>query len=271
LRIMLTIFSGGSMLMFKVFEIPFRDLVLMILSMLGIVSGYLGSLVMVIQRDVKRFLSYSTISHIGLLFIPFIGFTSNHPEEIMAKTLAAILFHSIVHALSESMLFTGFGTLATIAGSRKIDDMRGYGRRYPAIALAVTIGMLSLLGLAPLPGFFSKYMIFLPMIEASAYIQALSIIIISGISAIGYFRVIYTLFLPKLEDSKKSEYGIVLPSILCISVALILLILGLTYITYDIYSILVSGSKMVVSTNGIRKYIMTVDSIYLKLFTAGGG
>ncbi len=269
LRVMLTIFSSSSILMFKVLGISFRDLVLLILSILGMVSGYLGSLVMIIQRDVKRFLSYSTISHIGLLFIPFIGLSSNYSEEVIAKTLAAILFHSIVHALSESMLFIGLGTLATISGSRKIDDMSGYGRLYPIITLAITLGLLNLLGLAPFPGFFSKYMMFLPMIEASAYLQAISIVIISGISAVGYFRIIYLLFLPKPKNIQE-KHRIVLPSILCISVALILLILGITYMIYGVYDTMVGYGKMVVSSDGVREYIMAVDIVYMKLISGGG-
>ncbi|MCS7110801.1 MAG: proton-conducting transporter membrane subunit [Ignisphaera sp.] len=269
LRIMLTMFSSSSILMFKTLGVPFRDLVLLILSILGMVSGYIGSLIMVIQRDVKRFLSYSTISHIGLLFIPFIGFASGYSEETMAKTLAAIIFHSIVHALSESMLFIGFGTLATISGSRKIDDIRGYGRRYPVIISAITIGLLSLLGLAPLPGFFSKYMLFLSMMETSAYIQAISIIVISGISAIGYFRIVYLLILPRPESSHEG-HRIFLPTVLCTIVALILLTLGVIYTVYDIYGMLVEGSRMVVSSSGIREYIVAVDTAAIRVTSRGG-
>jgi multicomponent Na+:H+ antiporter subunit D len=260
LRILLTLFPANSILMFKVFDMPFRDVVLLFLSVLGIVTGCLGALIMSIQRDVKRFLSYSTISHIGLLFTPFIGFISSQSEEIMAKTLAAIIFHSIVHAL---------GTLAVVSGSRRIDSMKGYGRPYPVISLSIAIGMLSLLGLAPLPGFFSKYMLFLSMIESASYIQAISIIVISGISAIGYFRILYLLFLSKPETSQE-RHRISLPSILCIAVSIMLLILGLAYIVFDIYGKLVYYSETVTSINGIRRYIMAVDTIYLKLIEGVG-
>jgi len=270
LRILLTLFPANSILMFKVFDMPFRDVVLLFLSVLGIVTGCLGALIMSIQRDVKRFLSYSTISHIGLLFTPFIGFISSQSEEIMAKTLAAVIFHSIAHALTESMLFIALGTLAVVSGSRRIDSMKGYGRLYPVISLSIAIGMLSLLGLAPLPGFFSKYMLFLSMIESASYIQAISIIVISGISAIGYFRMLYLLFLPKPETSQE-RYRISLPSILCIAVSIILLILGLTYIMFDIYGKLIYYSETVTSINGVRRYIMAVDTIYLKLVEGGGG
>lgn len=270
LRILLTLFPANSILMFKVFGMPFRDVVLLFLSVLGIVTGCLGALIMSIQRDVKRFLSYSTISHIGLLFTPFIGFISSQSEEIMAKTLAAVIFHSIAHALTESMLFIALGTLAVVSGSRRIDSMKGYGRLYPVISLSIAIGMLSLLGLAPLPGFFSKYMLFLSMIESASYIQAISIIVISGISAIGYFRMLYLLFLPKPETSQE-RYRISLPSILCIAVSIILLILGLTYIMFDIYGKLIYYSETVTSINGVRRYIMAVDTVYLKLVEGGGG
>lgn len=269
LRILITLFPANSILMFKVFDMPFRDVVLLFLSVLGIVTGCLGALIMSIQRDVKRFLSYSTISHIGLLFTPFIGFISSQSEEIMAKTLAAIIFHSIVHALTESMLFIALGTLAVVSGSRRIDSMKGYGRPYPVISLSIAIGMLSLLGLAPLPGFFSKYMLFLSMIESASYIQAISIIVISGISAIGYFRILYLLFLSKPETSQE-RHRISLPSILCIAVSIMLLILGLAYIVFDIYGKLVYYSETVTSINGVRRYVMAVDTIYLKLVEGVG-
>ncbi|MEM0027458.1 MAG: proton-conducting transporter membrane subunit [Ignisphaera sp.] len=260
LRLFITIFSPySSILLFKLWSIPFRDIILYMLSFLGFLTGLLGGLLMTIQKDVKRFLSYSTISHIGLLFIVMAGLASNQNEDAIALTVAALLFHSITHAFGESMLFIGLGTLATTARSRRIRDLYGYGRIYPGISIAIAIGSLSLLGVAPLAGFFSKYMLFLSMINGGFIFYAISIIVISGITAIGYFKLIYALFI--LKPSKIEKADISLPTHLCLSMATILVVLGILFIQGTLYSFLISNAKIVSSVNGIKQYIKSVEDI----------
>ncbi|MEM2008840.1 MAG: proton-conducting transporter membrane subunit [Ignisphaera sp.] len=261
LRLFLTIFTPyGSTLMFRLWGVSFRDFILYVLSVLGFITGLLGALIMTIQKDIKRLLSYSTISHIGLMFMAMAGLTSSQTEVTIALTLTGIIFHSITHALGESMVFMGLGTLASIANSRKINDIYGYGTMYPYLSIAIVIGLLSLLGIAPLAGFFSKYILFLALISANFIYYAIALIVISGITAIGYFKLIYALFLQKPKENKK-RVDVTIATIVCMIMAIGLMILGMISIQGEPYTFLYSNNIHVSSIDGVKQYIKIVEDI----------
>ncbi|MEM1661415.1 MAG: proton-conducting transporter membrane subunit [Desulfurococcaceae archaeon] len=257
LRLFLTIFTPSSILMFSVANTPFRDIVIHALAILGLITGFLGAIIMAIQKDVKRLLSYSTMSHTGLIFIAMAGLTSNHYPDTASLILSAILFHSLTHAYGESLLFLGLGTLSTIAGSRRIEDLEGYGRIYLGLSIPITIGTLSLLGVAPLGGFFSKYLLFLALSKAGLLPYALSIIIITGISAIGYFRIIHALFfeIPRVIRKEK----ILVASTVCLVIALILVALGVLFATGYLYGVFEKIGCSV--TTGVDEYIGSLNNV----------
>jgi len=257
LRIFITMFTPyGSILMVKLLGIPFRDLILYMLSVLGLVTGFLGAIIMAVQKDIKRLLSYSTMSHIGLILMTMACLASDNVE-VFALALTGIIFHSITHALAESMLFLGLGSLATIVNNRRIDSIQGYGRIYPMLSTAIAIGALSLLGVAPLGGFFSKYTLFLALSSANLWHYAILIIVISGISAIGYFKIIYSLFVQRFKEIKRASTSVV--SFTCILIALALIIIGVIYAQGRLFDLLYEGCSKVSSLEGLKEYIYTVD------------
>lgn len=260
LRLFLTVFTPyGSVLMFEFLRIPFRDLILYILSILGLITGFLGGIIMAIQKDVKRLLSYSTISHIGLMFLALVGLTSNQAIHVKTLTIMAILFHSITHAIGEAMMFLGLGALATIANSKRIEDLYGYGRVYTYLSLCVALGALSLLGVPPLGGFFSKYTLFLALFSAGAIPYAISIIAISGLSAIGYFKLIYGLFAHRPKEVKKERT--LIATGVCLTMVIILLVLGALYIQGILGDILYKNSLRIVTPEGLKEYVYSVEYI----------
>lgn len=268
LRIFMTMFTPyGSILMAKLLGIPFRNLVLYILSVLGVMTGFLGAIIMAIQKDVKRLLSYSTMSHIGLIFMTMACLTVENVE-VKALALAGIIFHSITHALAESMLFLGLGSFATIANSRRIDVLHGYGKSYPATSIAIALGSLSLLGVAPLGGFFSKYTLFLALLSANLWHYAILIIIISGISALGYFKILYALFIQKPKEIKRVNISI--PCFVCLITASVLIIIGIVYAQGFLFNMLYKWCIRVSSLEGLKEYIQAVD-YSAKILSSGLG
>ena len=260
LRILFTLFTAyGSVLTFRIGAIQFRDAILYVLSVLGLVTGYLGALLMAFQRDVKRLLAYSTISHIGILFIVLAAGASTFSEEIVSLAIAALMLHMITHAIGESLLFLGLGTLAHVVGSRKLDLMAGQGKLYPVMGIAIALGVLSLLGVLPLAGFFSKYLLFLSMIRAGLVPHALSIILISGISAIGYFRIIYTLFILRPRVEKRES--LILASSVCMAMSLLLLAIGIAFVLGYVMEPLIEGIKHVTTLHGVESYIHAAEAL----------
>ncbi|PUA32381.1 MAG: hypothetical protein B7O98_06910 [Zestosphaera tikiterensis] len=260
-RVFFTLFTGfGSTLMFTFGNLPFRDVVLIVLGLLGLATGYIGAFLMIAQRDVKRLLSYSTISHIGIIFTALAAGLSRYDIHVISLSVAGILLHMVTHALGESLLFLGLGTLATVKGSRDLNDLTGLGRRYPVLSASIVLGFLSLLGVVPLAGFFSKYLLFMSLIEANLTLHAVSIVLISGISAIGYFRVIYTLWIKQASGSNGlSGKEVTLPSIILPLMALMLLGLGLTLVYGNVLNTYVEYVRNAVSLEGVLNYVKAVE------------
>jgi NADH-quinone oxidoreductase subunit N len=121
-------------------------------AILAAVTMVLGNLVALQQRNFKRMLAYSSIAQAGYLLIGVAA--------VGELGTAAVLFYLSVYVLTNIAAF-GVAEIATNAtGSELIKDMAGLSRRAPGIAFALLAAMLSLAGVPPLAGFFSKFYIF---------------------------------------------------------------------------------------------------------------
>ena len=244
--------AGATVVSLHVLGTSFRSIVLQVLAALGLLTGYLGAFLMAIQNDVKRLLAYSTISHIGIMFSTLAAATVS---SIASLAVAAIFFHMATHALGEALLFIALGAMATAVGSRKLGDLSGLGRKCVGLSIAVAIALLSLLGLPPLGGFFSKYMMFLALLDAGYLPYAISIVVISGISAVGYFRVLYALFMQQPRESSVSVGSSVTISTYILVAAL--LALGVAFIAGIVAKPLVNLVGIAVTKRGVEMYALS--------------
>lgn len=269
IRLFITLFTAYNVVLaFPLWGIAFRDLILIILSFLGLVTGYLGALLMFPQKNVKRLLTYSTISHIGIIFTSFGALVSRTPLSASAEALSGILLHMITHAIGEFMLFIGLGTLSIIVGSTNLTRMQGLGSKYPLLTASIVIGFLSLLGVIPLAGFFSKFIIFTALINAGLPVHALSIVLISGISALGYFKVIYTLIVGKSSEESMQRDRLIIPTLILLVLAASLVVLGVILLQGNIISEFMSQAGSLLSVDGLSKYVNSVSELSRIL---GGG
>ncbi len=223
-RFMYTIFGYGSVLDRS--PVNLRDVIMLALIILGAASAIVGALMMAVQKDVKRLLAYSTINHMGFLFMALGVGLSATPREAVVLALAALVFHLINHSVGKSLLFMSTGVLIKAVGSRDLDALAGLGRRAPIAGFAIVIGALNLLGVVPLAGFFSKYMMYQAFLAADQPILALLLIIASAISIAGYAKLIYiVLGKPPTQDTMIAEDG---------RASFVLLVLSLTCIALTI-------------------------------------
>ncbi len=240
----------------------YRDLVLLVLFILGFTGALVGALLMMVQNDIKRLLAYSTVSHIGLIYmVASLGF-SNIPDYIAALAVTAAVYHVLTHGVAKAMLFMTSGVFIDAAGSRDLDELRGVGRKYPLLSLVFVIGFLSLMGIIPFGGFFSKLLMYRAFMEADLVIPALMIIVVSALSVPGYARAIYAVVfgIPRKEHRRVRLYGV---DILLLVMAVVLVVLGVLYpYIYDILSTSVGGS---ISPIGIWKYLSTFTTYGEKL------
>jgi NADH-quinone oxidoreductase subunit L len=115
-------------------------------AIIGAVTALFAATIAIVQTDIKRVLAYSTMSQIGFMFLA-----------VGIGAYAAGFFHLLAHAFFKALLFLAAGNI--IHAMHDEQDMRKYGglfRQMPRTSWAFLIGSLSLVGVIPLVGYFSK-------------------------------------------------------------------------------------------------------------------
>ncbi len=159
-----------------------------LIAILAVMSMVLGNLLALVQRDIKRMLAYSGISHMG-----YVAIALARPTETAWAPIAVYL---LAYALMNAGAFAAVALLYRKAGEpSQISDLAGYGYRYPVLAACLAISMLSLGGIPPTFGFIGKYMVFLHAIEHGALSLAIVGVIASLVGVFYYLRVVYTLYM----------------------------------------------------------------------------
>ncbi len=145
-------------------------------------SALYAAFLMATSNDVKRILAYSTIVNTSLAFM---GLSLRDVDGVSAG-----LYHLLTHMIGKALVFLSVGIFIHETKTRNIYALEGFGRMYPIALLTLTGGALSLTGLPPFAGFFSKLYLYQALIGAGRYWQALIVIIVSATSLYSYMRVI---------------------------------------------------------------------------------
>jgi multicomponent Na+:H+ antiporter subunit D len=164
-----------------------------ILMVLGAVTLLFGASMALVQTDLKRLLAYSTINQIGIVLIG-LGIGTD-------LGLTGALFHVLNHAIMKSTLFFCAGIMIAETATREIQGLSGFSKQQPAITFAFIIASLGMIGIPPVNGFASKWLICLAAIEAGYLVLVVIILIASAITAAYYFRVVQVLFSNPLKQS----------------------------------------------------------------------
>jgi multicomponent Na+:H+ antiporter subunit D len=201
------------------FPSAFFDSLKLALIILGSASAIIASLLMLLQKNVKRVIAYSTIFHMGLIFMG-VGLGTD-------LALKAAIFHLINHAIAKSLLFLSAGLLTAYAGSRRIDKLGGIGRYAPITFTTFLIGVLAIEGLPPFNGFMSKFMLYSAFLEAGLAPFTIVIVISTAIALMAWMRVLFSAWLKKPDRpfEKTKEFPVVIVPIilaaLCIAIGLL--------------------------------------------------
>jgi multicomponent Na+:H+ antiporter subunit D len=140
------------------------------------------------QDDLKRLLAYSTVAQIGYVLIG-IGCAS-------PAGFTAALYQVFSHMGAKMGIFLTAGLLIDGAKTRKIDELAGAGRCRPFLAVSFVFFASALVGLPPLNGFTSKWLLTLASLESGTALPALCLVAGTLISAGYYLKVIRSLLSP---------------------------------------------------------------------------
>ncbi len=127
----------------------------------GTVTALYAALCAVTQRDIKKVLAYSTLSQLGYMVAAFglgsLKVAHGDHHHLIAAGVGAAMFHLTTHAFFKALLFLGAGSVIHACHHEQdIFKMGGLARRIPVTFITFTIGVLALIGMPGLAGFFSK-------------------------------------------------------------------------------------------------------------------
>jgi hydrogenase-4 component B len=129
----------------------------------GAVTAAIGILYALNERDLKRFLAFSTIENTGIIVTAFgaaMVFGSYGQRDLWAFLLMAGLYHVVNHGTYKTLLFLEAGVVEHTAGTRDMDRLGGLIHRLPRSAVITLVGTLGIAALPPLNGFVSEWLIF---------------------------------------------------------------------------------------------------------------
>ena len=162
-----------------------------------------GNVAAIAQTNIKRMLAYSSIAHAGYLLM---ALAAASDPRVADEAVSAALFYLFAY------LFSNLGAWAVVLTVERsegrgllIEDYAGLGRRRPALALAMAIFMLSLIGVPPTVGFIGKFLVFSVTIEAGMIGLALVGVVTSLVSAYYYLRVVVMMYMRSGEPETRSE------------------------------------------------------------------
>jgi multicomponent Na+:H+ antiporter subunit D len=147
------------------------------------------------QNDIKRMLAYSSVSQIGYILL---GIGLGTPLGLLGA-----LFHVFNHAVAKALLFLDSGSIERATGTRSLEKMGGLAKRMPFTAATSVIGSLSIAGVPPLNGFWSKLIILIALVEAKQYGVALVAVLASVMTLWYYLLIQRRAFFGKLNETLK--------------------------------------------------------------------
>lgn len=203
---------------FNVFGMAAIPSLFTVLLILGTLSMVVGAFLALGQKDFKRLLAYSSISQIGYAVF---AFGLGTPLGILGG-----LFHLLNHSVFKSLLFFNSGAIVHATGNRDLESMGGLSQRMLVTGTTSLIGSLSVSGIPPMGGFWSKLIIIFAAVESGHPILAGVAILVSIVTLAYYMKVQKMAFFGTLGTAYQKVKEV--PALMCVAmVVLALLSLGM--------------------------------------------
>jgi NADH-quinone oxidoreductase subunit N len=183
---------------------------LTLIAALALITMAFGNVVAIAQRNVKRMLAYSSIAHTGYMLVGLAayrvnpGFTATEGYD----GITTLLFYMFAYVFMNIGAFAVVAWLQHRGRGMTLDDFSGLARTNPLAAAAMTVFMVSLMGVPPLIGFYAKYYIILAAIQnetALGIALAVAVVVLSAISAFFYLRVVAVMYFSDPVHEHRTE------------------------------------------------------------------
>ncbi len=199
--------------------VPFLNLIdqwQMILVFLSIASMLFGAIAAIGQKNLKRLIAYSSISHIGYALA---GLATGSNEGIQSSVIYMTIYIIMNLGFFSCLLMMKRNNIYY----EQIDDLSGLSKNHPLLSISLLIILFSLAGIPPLAGFFAKFYIFKSVIEQSMYFLAIVGLLSTVVAAFYYLRIIKIMYFDEEKDSYDKDHNLWLKLSLTVSTILILM------------------------------------------------
>ena len=197
---------AGFAALLRVFVIAFPALsanITDILWVLAALTMIVGNIIAISQTNIKRMLAYSSIAHAGYILMAFVPYGN---KDVVSTSVAAGLFYLVAYVL------TNFGAWGVVIALEKaegknleIADYAGLAKKYPILAAAMTVFMLSFIGFPPTLGMVGKFYLFSAVIAGGYPGLAVIGVLTSLVSAYYYLRVVVNMYMREGDPTIEIE------------------------------------------------------------------
>ncbi len=187
----------GAIVRVLIVGLPFyRDDWRPVVWVLAVASMVIGSVLAVVQHDIKRLLAYSSISHAGFVLVGIEAAAHQAGGAEPGRGIPSVGVYLLAYSV---MVIGSFGVVAIASRSddeaTTLDSFRGFAARRPALAVAFTVFLLAQAGVPFTSGFIAKFGVIQAAVEERSYAIALIAMVASVIAAFLYLRIIVSMWM----------------------------------------------------------------------------
>jgi multicomponent Na+:H+ antiporter subunit D len=181
------------------------------------------------NEAVARMLAYHSISQMGYVMLGLgLGLNPNVPPAVAAMGLFGGIYHMVNHAVFKSLLFLCSGSFEYRTGTRNRYEMGGLIRKMPVTSVTCSIASLSISGVPPFNGFWSKLIIIVALIQASYYVYGAIAVLVAFMTLLSFIKlqrfVLFGQLPTRFANIKEAPFGMTFPlvvlAVLCIGLGL---------------------------------------------------
>lgn len=180
-------FAAFIRVLVNAFGVGSADLWMIVIAVIATASMFIGNLLAIPQRDIKRMIAYSSIAQAGYMLVGVAAGTD--------FGFSAAVYYLLAYLVTNLAVFAIINWVENATGESAISAFAGLNRRSPGMALLMMMALLSLGGVPPFGGFFAKVLVFGAAVEANMVWLAVLGILNSVIALYYYLRVMKVMYL----------------------------------------------------------------------------
>jgi NADH-quinone oxidoreductase subunit N len=187
---------------------------------LAILTVFTGSILAVVQTNVKRMLAYSSISHAGFILVG-VEAAGHVGSDGIATSMNYLAIYTVLVMGSFAIVLALSGNTD---GETNLSDFKGLAKRRPALALAFTVLLFAQAGVPLTAGFVSKFAVIKSSVEANSYVLAIAAMVAAVIGAYLYLRIAVSMWLEEPESDSEISLDPAVVIVIVISVVATLIV-----------------------------------------------